>query len=161
MYFFPLNNVSCTFPLPEYTDFHYSNGPVHWIDVWPSFPDRNYIYIFRASWMMLVVKNLPANAGDIRDADAGWIPGWGRSLGGGHGNPLRSSCPGNPMDRGTSWAIMHRVAKSWTRLKQLSAHAHMCVCICICGGAFCSSLIINVLTPILWHILMHSNLHYQ
>ena len=34
----------------------------------------------------LVAKNLPANAGDIRDA--GSIPGSGRSLGGGHGNPL-------------------------------------------------------------------------
>ena len=41
---------------------------------------------FEASHMTLVVKNLPANAGDIRDTD--WIPGSGRSPGGGHGNPL-------------------------------------------------------------------------
>ena len=47
----------------------------------------------------LVVKNLPANAGDI--IDLGSIPGWGRSLGGGHGNPLQYSCQENPMDRGT------------------------------------------------------------
>ena len=45
-----------------------------------------------------MVKNLPANAGDIRDV--GLIPGPGRSLGGGHGNPLQYSCPENPMDRG-------------------------------------------------------------
>ena len=46
----------------------------------------------------LVVKNPPANAGDIRDA--GLIPGSGRSPGGGHGNPLQHSCLENPMDRG-------------------------------------------------------------
>ena len=48
--------------------------------------------------MVLVVKNLPANARDIRDADS--IPGLGRSLGGGHGNPLKYSCLENLMDRG-------------------------------------------------------------
>ena len=61
------------------------------------------------------VKNLPANAGDGRDT--GSIPGSGRSLGGGHGNPLQYSCLENPMDRGTCWATVHRVAKSQTRLK--------------------------------------------
>ena len=44
--------------------------------------------------MALVVKNLPANAGDIRDM--GLIPGSGRSPGGGHGNPLQYSCLENP-----------------------------------------------------------------
>ena len=44
----------------------------------------------------LVVKNLPANAGDMREA--GSIPGSGRSPGGGHGNPLQYSCLENPMD---------------------------------------------------------------
>ena len=47
--------------------------------------------------MMLVVKNSPANAGDIRDASS--VPGLGRSLGGGHGNPFQYSCLDNPMDR--------------------------------------------------------------
>ena len=42
----------------------------------------------------LVVKNLPASAGDIRDAGA--IPGSGRFPGGGHGNPLQCSCLENP-----------------------------------------------------------------
>ena len=55
----------------------------------------------------LVVKNLPANAGDIRDA--GLIPGWGRSPGEGNGKPLQYSCLGNPMDRGAWWATVHGV----------------------------------------------------
>ena len=46
--------------------------------------------------MVLVVKSMPANAGDIRDP--GLIPGWGRSLGGGSGNPFQYSCLENPMD---------------------------------------------------------------
>ena len=47
--------------------------------------------------VVLVVKNLPANSRDIRDA--GPIPGSGRTSGGGHSNPLRYSCLENPMDR--------------------------------------------------------------
>ena len=45
-----------------------------------------------------MVKNLPAYAGDIRDV--GWVPGSGRSPGGGHDNPFQYSCLENPMDRG-------------------------------------------------------------
>ena len=63
-----------------------------------------------------MVKNLPANAGDIRDV--GLTPGWGRSPGGGHGNPLQYSCLENPIDRGAWWAIVHGVAKSQTSLKR-------------------------------------------
>ena len=48
--------------------------------------------------MVPVVKNQPANAGDM--GDAGLIPGSGRSPRGGHGNPLQYSCLENPMDRG-------------------------------------------------------------
>ena len=59
-----------------------------------------------------VVKNLPDNAGDKRDA--GSIPGLGRSLGGGHGNPLQHSCLENHMDREAWWATVHWVTKSWT-----------------------------------------------
>ena len=68
-----------------------------------------------ASQVALVVKNLPAKAGDIRDV--GLFPGSGRSPGGGYGNPLQYSCLGNPMDRGAWWATVHRVAKNQTRLK--------------------------------------------
>ena len=74
-----------------------------------------------ASQVVLVVKNLPANAGDIRDS--GLIPGSGRSPGGGHGNPLQYSCLETPVDRRAWWATVHRVAQSWTRLKQLRTHA--------------------------------------
>ena len=55
-----------------------------------------------ASQVVLVVKNPPARAGDRRDA--GLIPGWGKSPGGGHGNPFQYSCLENPMDRGACWA---------------------------------------------------------
>ena len=66
---------------------------------------------------VLVVKNLLADAGDIRDA--GSIPGLKRSSGGGHGNSLQYSCLENPRDRGAWWVTIHRIAKSWTQLKQL------------------------------------------
>ena len=65
-----------------------------------------------ASQVELVVKNPPANAGDIREA--GSIPESGRSPGEGHGNPLQCSCLENPMDRGAWRATVHRVVKSWT-----------------------------------------------
>ena len=74
-----------------------------------------------ASQVALVAKNLPANAADIRDL--GSVPGLGISSGGGHGSPLQYSCLESPLDRGTWRATVHRVAKSWTRLKQLSIHA--------------------------------------
>ena len=70
-----------------------------------------------------MVKNQPANAGGIRDVSL--IPGLERFLGGGDGNPLQDSCLENPMDRGTWWATVQRVAKSWTRLKLLSTPAHV------------------------------------
>jgi len=64
---------------------------------------------------VLVVKNLPANARNI--SDAGSIPRSGRCLGGGNGNSLQYSCLENPIDRGVWWAMVQRVAKSWTQLK--------------------------------------------
>ena len=66
-----------------------------------------------------MVKNLTVNAGDARDM--GSIPGSGRSSGEGNGNPLQYSCLENPMVRGTWWATVHRVTKSWTQLKSLSS----------------------------------------
>ena len=62
--------------------------------------------------MALVVKNLPENAGDIRDA--GSISGLERFPGGGHGNPLQYPCPESLVDRGTWWAMVYGVAKSQT-----------------------------------------------
>ena len=88
------------------------------LNVW-SAPSR--IRTYEGSWMdirliwasqvELVVKNLPANVGDV--TDAGLIPESGRSPGGGHGNPLQHSCLENPMDRGACRAIVHRVTKTW------------------------------------------------
>ena len=71
--------------------------------------------------LVLAVKNLSPNTGDV--IDAGSIPGSGRSPEGGHGNPLQYSiCLENPTDRGAWQAIVHNVAKSQTKLKSLSRH---------------------------------------
>ena len=58
-----------------------------------------------------VIKNPPDNVGE-----AGSLPGLGRSLGEGNGNPLQYSCVENLMDRGAWWATVHRVAESQTWL---------------------------------------------
>ena len=65
----------------------------------------------QSSHVALVVTNSPPSAGDIRDA--GSIPGFGRSPGEGHGNPLQDSCLENPVDREPWQATVHRVTKSW------------------------------------------------
>ena len=62
-----------------------------------------------ASQVVLVVKNLPVNAGDMRDMAS--IPGLRRFSGGGNGNPLQHSCLENPMDRGNWQATVHGVTK--------------------------------------------------
>ena len=62
--------------------------------------------------MAPVVENLPADAGDARDA--GLVPELGSSPGGGNGNPLQDSCLKNSMDRGAWWATGHGVTKSQT-----------------------------------------------
>ena len=66
----------------------------------------------QASQVVLVVKNLPANAGDSRDV--GLIPESGRSPGEGNGYPLQDSCLENSMDRGDWWVTVHEVPKSQT-----------------------------------------------
>ena len=71
--------------------------------------------------MALVVKNLPAKAGDGRDA--GSITGLERSTGGGHGNPLQYSYLENTIDRRAWQATVHRVSKSWTQLRRFSIHS--------------------------------------
>ena len=70
--------------------------------------------------VVLVVKNLPANAGHER---RGFLSGSGRFPAGGHSSPLQYSCLEDPMDRGAWRPTVHRVAKSWTRLKGLPMHA--------------------------------------
>ena len=68
--------------------------------------------------MALVVKSLLASAGDLRDK--GLFPGFGRSPGGGHGNPLQYSYLENPMNRGALRATVHWVTKSQTQLSDLA-----------------------------------------
>ena len=68
-----------------------------------------------------VVKNMLVNEGDIRDM--GSIPGWGRSPGGGHGNPLQYFCLEHPMDRGAWQATVHRDAE----LDTTEVTEHACV----------------------------------
>ena len=63
--------------------------------------------------MLLVVKNLLPNAGDIRDM--GSIPGFGKYPGGGHGNPLQNSCLENPMDHG-AWSLWGRKESDTTEV---------------------------------------------
>ena len=70
---------------------------------------ESYKYVW-ASQLVLVVMNLPANVGDIRDADS--VLGLGRSPAGGHGNPLQYSRLENPMNRGAWWATVHWTAES-------------------------------------------------
>ena len=76
-----------------------------WESLWPS---------QAISQVALVDKNLSAKAGDLRDA--GLLPRWERSPGGGHGNPLQYPCLENPKDRGAWWATVHGVAKTLTWL---------------------------------------------
>ena len=71
--------------------------------------------------MVLLVKNPPANAGDVRNT--GLITGSGRSPGGGHGKPLQYSCQENPMDREIWQATAHEVTKSRTQT-EASEHPH-------------------------------------
>ena len=73
-------------------------------------------YVDRASQVGLVVKNLPANAGEV-----GSIPGSGRSPGEGNGNPLQYSCLENSMDRRTWWVRIHGVGKSQRWLNTLKS----------------------------------------
>ena len=87
-----------------------------------------YIWV---SQVVLVIKNTPANAGNI--GDAGLIPGLGRSPGWGHGYPFQYSCLENPMDRGAWQSMVHRVAKSQTWVKQLNMHT--------CGYTHCASIL--------------------
>ena len=103
------------------SSFFFFFGPLNWFlcNIW-------FMFMCEFCWssqMTLVVKNLPANAGDVRDVSS--IPGLGRSPGGGRGNPLQFSCVENPMDWGTWQATVLGVTKNWTWLKWLHEHAHV------------------------------------
>ena len=87
-----------------------------WVNTLPQFIANHFLMCMNVCVLLgflggSMVKNLPANAGDM-----GLIPGLGRSPGGENGNPFQYSCLENSMDRGAWWGISHRVAKSWTWL---------------------------------------------
>ena len=71
--------------------------------------------LYLTSYCVSEVKASASNVGDL-----GSIPGLGRPPGEGNGNPLQYSCLENPMDGGAWWATVHGVAKSWTRLSDLT-----------------------------------------
>ena len=79
-------NAVHEFMEPQGMNF-YATGVNKLICCWQKYVDCNGSYFDWASQVALVVKKPPANGGDIRDK--GWIPGWGRSPGGGDGNPLQ------------------------------------------------------------------------
>ena len=85
---------------------------------WYTYVFMKYTYSFLGG---SVGEESACNAGDT--GDTGFIPGWGRSPGGGHGNLLQYSCLEDPMDRGAWQVTVHGVAKSQTWPKQLSMHA--------------------------------------
>ena len=68
-----------------------------------------------------MVKNLPANAGDAENADS--VPGLGRSLGEGNGNPLQYSCLEDPIDRGAWQITAHGGCKESDTAERLSTHS--------------------------------------
>ena len=89
---------------------------------WPLFfkPQQLLMASEEGNYTGAVLKNLPANAGDGRDASL--IPGSGRSPGVGNGHPLQYSCLGNPMDRGAWWVTDHGITESQTHL---STHRYL------------------------------------
>ena len=94
-----------------------------------------HTHSYGASQVVVEVKNLSASARNVRDTDS--ISGLGRSPGGGRGNPLQYSCLENPTDRGTQQAMVHRVSKSQTQLKQLSRHAQKHMFRNLCSQPLC------------------------
>ena len=100
--------------------------------------DNTHLILEKASQVTLVVKNMPGNAGDIRDP--GSIPGLGRSPGEGNDNPLQYSCLRIPMDRRAWWVTVHGAVKSRTRLKQRSAQRFLLMLNYFSRGQGCSSI---------------------
>ena len=106
------------------------------------------------------VKNLPANAGDTRDA--GSIPGSGKSPGVGNGNPFQYSCLENTMDRGAWWATVHGVEKmgyDWAtehhhHLKYRYAPSGLCLKVFkIIFYKVCHSLLVEKFWPSSWSLV--------
>ena len=87
-----------------------------------------------APQVALVVKNLPANAEDVRDM--GSVPGSGKSPRGGYGNLPWYSCLKNPMDREAWNSTVYRVTQSQTQLESFSMQACTAITIILAAGIF-------------------------
>ena len=88
-----------------------------------------HLFLWRSNISIGVPWGLCGKESACSAGGAGSIPGSGRFPGGKHGNPRQYSCLENSMDRGSWWATVHGVAKSWTQLKWLSMHCaifHWC-----------------------------------
>ena len=109
-----------------------------------------YMHFCWAFQVVLVVKNTPANAGNIRDV--GSIPGSGRSPGGRLVNLLQYSCLENLMHRGAWRATVHRVTNSWTWQKHMHFHY-----ICTDKSKCCITFMCTNATWSLFHILCFSS----
>ena len=115
---------SLNFSVWKYRVFYRTGASKLWSTVYlghQSFIEIQMFHLSRASQMALVLKNLPANVGDIRDMSS--IPGSRRSPGGEHVNPLQCSCLKNPMDREPD-GLQSIGLQSRTQLKWLSIHAY-------------------------------------
>ena len=91
--------------------------------------ENSYICVYEYTHLS-IPGGLDDKASAYNAGDLGSMPGSGRSPGEGNSNPLLYSCLENPMDGETWQAILHRVAKSRTRLSDFTLH--ICVCICVC-----------------------------
>ena len=101
-----------------------------------------------------MVKNPPASAGDV-----GLIPGWGRSPGGGHGNPLQYSCLENPTDRGAWCATVHGVAKSQTWLSDWTTITNLREVTDCHNFSICKAGMQNGACPVEPHCRWHEIIH--
>ena len=112
--------------MPSASLSHRISAPLHKMTSKSAFstlpPISTFLYsLHEASQVVPVVKNLPANAGHLRDADS--VPGSGRSPGGGHGNLLQYTCLENPVDGGAWWATVHGVTRE-SDTKEATEHTH-------------------------------------
>jgi len=92
-----------------------------------------YIYIYIHTQVVLAVKKLPENEGDVRDV--GWISGSGRYPGEGNGNPFQYSSPRIPWTEELGWLQSigsQRVGHSWSNLAWMYVCMCVCVCVCVC-----------------------------
>ena len=88
-----------------------------WVYFWTLFCSVDlHVYFFANTTLSLFPGGSEVKASACNAEDLGSIPGLGRSPEEGNGNPLQYSCLENPMDGGAWWAIVHGVAKTWTRL---------------------------------------------